>query len=487
MTLLSKTVNAVWWSFLEQLLRRGVSILVTLFLARFLVPEDFGLLAVMTVFIVIATALMDSGIAQAVIRKLNPDDAYYSTALYANISLGGLAYSLLFFSAPFIAEFYDEQRLTLLIRVAGCVVVINAFQVIQVAMLSRDLNFKMQMQANVPAGIVSGSVAVLMAYLGFGVWALITQTVLNALLVVIAYWWMQPWRPSQEFDIASLKEMYNFGYKLFLSRLLSALAKNMHVLVIAKVFSSQLAGLYFFADRVKSLIVDQLVTSIQKVTYPALSTLQDDNVRLKENYRKVLQTTTFLLSPTILIFAALAEPLFLVLLPARWLPAVPFLQLMCLIALLYPLQSINLNILKVKGRSDLYLAISIFKKVTLFAILFISYRYGVIAILLGKLLQSFISYLPNGYYSYRLIGYSYKEQISDVLPNLLLSLFVSACVLAMVKWLPLPPLVLIVLGFTLGTVMYLGIAKILHLASIVMVQDIVIKKIGKKSDKVTVF
>lgn len=475
-----KTVVGVVWSFFEQLLRRGVSILVTLLLARFLVPEDFGLLAIVTVFITIATSLMDSGIKEAVIRKLNADSAYFSTAFYTNLMLAALAYGLLFVAAPYIASFYEDTRLTLLLRVAGVVVLINAFQSIQVALLSRDLNFKLQMKAMVPAAIVSGLVAVALAYQGAGVWALIAQTLLNALLIVAVYWWIQPWRPSRVFDVASLKEMYSFGYKLFLSNLLTHITKNLYVLVIAKLFSAQVAGLFFFADRIKSMVVDQLVTSIQKVTYPALSTLQNDNIRLKANYRKVLQTTTFLLFPVVLMLAALSEPLFQVLFPSRWLPAVPYLQLMCLVAILYPLHSINLNILKVKGRSDLYLGISVFKKITLFCILFVSHRYGVTGILIGSLVQSFISYLPNGYFSYRLIKYSYKEQLFDVLPSLALSLIVSACVLALVSWLQVPPIALLCLGSLLGGLMYIGLAKALRLAPMTMAQGIVMSKISKK-------
>jgi O-antigen/teichoic acid export membrane protein len=478
-----KTMYGVLWSFLEQLLRRGISIIVTLLLARLLVPEDFGLLAMITVFINIASSLMESGIKEAVIRKLKADNAYFSTAFYTNLMLAALAYGLLYAAAPYIANFYEDQRLTLLLRVAGMVVLINAFQSIQVAILSRDLNFKLLMKASMPAAILSGLLAVVLAYQGAGVWALVAQTLLNATLVAMVYWWLQPWRPMQGFDLSSLKEMYGFGYKLFLSKLLSHFSKNIYVLVIAKVFSSQVAGLYFFADRIRSLIVDQLVTSIQKVTYPALSTQQEDNPRLKVNYRKVLQTTTFLLFPVLLLFAALAGPLFQALLPVRWHSAVSYLQLMCLVELLYPLHSINLNILKVKGHTDLYLAISIFKKVMLFGILYVSYRYGVIGILIGKFILSLISYIPHAYYSYRVINYTYKEQFLDVLPSLLLSLFVSACVLAFVTWIPLPPLALLICGSLLGGLLYLGLAKSIRLAPMMMAQELAKKILAKKTAK----
>lgn len=476
MKLRSSVIAGVLWSFLEQLLRRGISIIVTLLLARFLVPEDFGLLAMMTVFIAIATALMDSGIQQAVIRKLEPDEAYFSTAFYTNLALGALAYTLLFVTAPFIASFYEELRLTLLIRVAGVVVLINAFQVIQVAMLSRDLNFKMQMKASVPAAVISGILAVVLAYMGFGVWALIAQTVLSALLIVLIYWWVQPWRPKAIFDLASLKEMYSFGYKLFLSGLLDTVSRNIYVLVIAKVFSAGVAGLYFFAERIKDLVISQLVSSVQKVTYPALSSLQDDNVKLKEGYRNVMQVTTFMLFPAMLMLAALAQPLFELFFPERWLPAVPYLQLMCIVGVLYPVHSINLNILKVKGRSDLFLGLEVFKKITLFVVLFISYRYGVIGILIGRGVQSLVSYAPNSYFSKQLIGYSVREQVQDILPSLGVAAAVSLTIYFVQHLLVMPPFMSLLVYGTMGLVVYLLLAKVFKLSAYLLAEKMIRKR-----------
>ena len=481
MALAAKTTIGVMWSFFEQLLRHGVSILVTLLLARFLVPEDFGLLAMMTVFIAIATSLMDSGIKQAVIRKLNPDDAYFSTAFYTNLALGLLAYSLLFIASPFIADFYDEPRLTLLIRVVGIVVVINSFQIIQVAMLSRNLNFKLQMKANVPAGIISGIVAVVMAYAGFGIWALITQTVLNALIVVIVYWLIQDWRPKRKFDIPSLIEMYSFGYKLFLSGLLNTISRNIYVLVIAKIFSASVAGLYFFAEKIKGLVISQLASSIQAVTYPALSTLQDDDQKLKEGFRNVMRVTTFVLFPAMLMLASIAEPLFESIFPERWMPAVPYLQIMCITGILYPLHSINLSILKVKGRTDLYLGLEVFKKITLFLILFISYRFGVVGILIGSGVQSIISYIPNSYFAKQLINYGVKEQLADILPSLVIAIVVSLLAYFLSIVLTTSSIIkLMVIGFS-SVVAYLILAKIFKLDAFKFVESIFLKRFIKIS------
>jgi len=447
MTLTQKTLEGVIWSFAEQLGRRGVGIAVTLLLAWFLTPADYGLVSMMAVFLAIATSLMDSGFREALIRLHRAGQADFDTAFYTNLVLGLFSYALLFAAAPFVALFYNEPRLVILMRVAGIVVIINSFQVVQSAILTRNLNFKIQLQATIAAGIASGIIAVFFAYMRLGVWALIAQMLSAAFMTTVMLWRLQGWRPSFGFSLESLGSMYHFGCKLFLSGLINTIFKNVYVVVIAKVFSATIAGYYFFADRIKELIISQLVGSIQAVTYPALASVQQDDIRLKAGYRKVIQVTTFLLFPIMAMIAALAEPIFLVFLPDQWLPAVPYLQLMCIAGLLYPLHSINLDILKVKGRSDLFLYIEIFKLVILTVILSISIRYGVFGILIGQIISSVLAYIPNSYFSSKLINYPVREQMTDCMPG-----FVLSCAVALMTYgagflIPWPAVVkLIVLG-----------------------------------------
>ena len=418
MSLSAKTTTGILWNFSEQLARRGVGIFVTLLLARFLVPEDFGLVAMMAVFLALGGSLMDSGFREALIRLENVTQKDYATAFYANLVLGLISYGVLFAAAPTIAEFYEEPRLVELIRVASLTVIIMSFQVVQVASLSRKLNFKAQLKASFPASVISGIVAVYLAYIGWGVWALVSQTILNALLHTVLLWKMEGWRPTREFSWPSIKGMYNFGYKLFLSGVLDTVFQNLYVIVIAKVFSAPVAGLYFFANKIKELIVQQLVRSIQTVTYPALASVQNDNARLKQGYKKIVILMTIILFPGVLFTAALAEPIFQLLLPDKWSPAVPYFQLLCIVAVMMPLHSINLNILKVKGRSDLFLYLEIIKKAVHAITLLITFRYGVTAILIGQIVISFLNYIPNSYFSSKLLGYSLREQISDFFPIL---------------------------------------------------------------------
>ncbi|MBZ0329193.1 lipopolysaccharide biosynthesis protein [Halomonas sp. ANAO-440] len=481
----NRTMAGVLWNFLEQLSKRGISIAVTLLLARLLLPEDFGLLAMMSVFVTIASVLMDSGLKQAVIRKKNAQQADYNTAFYANILVGILSYSILYISAPWISSFYDEPRLVLLIRVAGLLVIINSFQIVQSAILSRKLNFKAQLQASVPASILSGSFAVFLAYNGAGVWALVAQMMLSGLLLTIFLWRLQSWRPSLTFSWSSFKEMYSFGYKLFLASLLSHFTKNIYVLTIGSVFGTAVAGLYYFSYRLKELVVSQLVSAVQKVTFPALATMQDDNVRLKKSYRKVLRATTFVLFPCILLTASLAEPLFEFALPERWLDASIYLQIMFLASMLYPLHAINLNILKVKGRTDIYLGISVFRKFFTFFVLFISYRYGVVGILVGQIFLSIFAYIPNSYYSHKLIGYSVREQLADCASSFILSAVIFSGIYFSVQYLVWSPLVKLLFFAPLGVMLYIGLAKIFKVKAYKQIEELVrsrlnIRGIGRK-------
>lgn len=427
MSLVAKSKVGVLWNSIELLAQRGVAVITTLVLAYFLAPEDFGLLAMIAIFLAIGTSLMESGFRQALIRQLNVESVDFDTAFYSNLVLGILSYLILYFCAPFIADFYEEQRLTLIIRVASISILIQSLQVIQVARLCRKLDFKTQLKASLPSNLISGSVAIGLAiWLDAGVWSLVYQILIASLLQTALLYFYVPWLPKWRFSFQSLKTMYGFGYKLFLASLLDTIFKNIYVSVIAKLFTASIAGYYFFANKIKELVVTQIVRAIQTVTFPAMALIQQDTSRLKLAYKRIIRLSTYILFPILMYLAVLADLLFEIFLPAAWSPAVPYLQIMCISGLMYPLHSINLNILKVKGRSDLFLFIEVIKKALIVIGLLISWRYGVYGILIGQVMVSFISYIPNSYFSSRLIGYSVVEQIKDIMPNLSLTVIVSA-------------------------------------------------------------
>ena len=403
------------WSFGDQLARRGVGIFVTLFLARILAPEDFGLIAMITVFMALGQSLMESGFRQALIRLPVINEVDYSTAFYANIGLGCISYGILFMAAPGVALFFGEARLVDLVRVGSLAIIINSFQVVQVASLSRNINFKAQMQAGVPASIVSGVIAITLAQLGFGVWALIYQSLSSAFVHTSILWWSHGWRPKAGFKLKSARELYRFGGKLFVSGGLDTLFKNIYPLIIAKIFSAPVAGLYFFADRVRELVVSQLLQSIQAVTYPALSKKQMDKGELKINYRRVIKMVIAVYVPTVTVLIMVSPWGFELALSAEWFPAHYYLQMLLAATLLYPINSLNLNILKVLGRSDIFLMLEIFKKAAMVVVILVTSQISVEAMLWGQVIQSLFFYFPNKYYSDRLINYSFYEQFRDVI------------------------------------------------------------------------
>ena len=424
-TLRQRTIIGIFWTFFEQFFRVGIQAITTLILAWFLLPEDFGIMAIIYVFFVIANSLMDSGFSQALIRKKEVNQADYSTMFYINLVLGFLIYALLLASAPFISSFYNEPRLVLLIRVSGLVVIINSFQLVQVAELTRKLNFNSQFRINLSSTIFSSIVAISMAVMGFGIWSLVAQILISSFVSTALYWIINKWRPSKDFSVESLKEMFGFGSKLLASGLLDTAFDNIYVIVIGKLFSATLVGYYIFSQRIEQLASTQLLTAVQRVTYPALSTIQDDNTAIKDFYRKVIQIITYVVSPCLIALAVLAKPLFSLMLKENWLSAVPYLQLLCVVGLFEPLHVINLNILKVKGRSDLFLYLEVIKKFMIVIIILISVKFGIFGILIGQIVGTILSYIPNSYFSIKLIGYSILEQVDDFIPTTLLAVIMG--------------------------------------------------------------
>lgn len=479
-SLKAATTSGVIWSFTELILRKGVATLTTLVLAWFLTPEDFGLLAMITVFLAFADVLVDAGFSQSLIRKESLTQRELSTAFIANITIAALAYWLLFFCAPYIALFYEQPRLESLIRVAGVVIFFNALTVVQQAILSRALKFKLQLKVTLPAVILSGVIAVICAYVGAGVWALVFQVVSQSLLTTLLYWRLRLWTPSLEFGSDEFRELFSFGGYLLLAQVLNVPFKNMYVIVIAKVYATAIAGLYFFSEKIRDLLLNQLVKSIQKVTYPALSQVQSDNIILKRGYRQVISVTTFLIFPVLMFLAALVNNLFTLLLPATWFDAALFLQLMCFASLMNPLHAINLNILKVKGRSDLVFYLGVIKKTTAILIFFFTYQYGIEAIILGQIINSLLSYIPNSYYSRRLIGYKVSEQVADFLPTMLLAGLVGLCawlVQAILNWYVWVELFVIGSG---AVALYLTVAWLFNLSAFDHTSRLIQMKLRRK-------
>lgn len=460
----------VLWNLASLFVSRGASTLFMLFLARILAPEAFGLVAMATIVFELANAFVNSGLGAALIRSKQVSDLDLSTVFHANLLLSLLAYSLIYFAAPYIATFYSQPELTSLVRVMGLVVFINATKIVQVAILSRNMNFKHQMKANTLGVIVSGCLALVAAWIGWGVWSLVVQMLGSALISAIVLWVVSTWRPSMMASSESFGRLFKFGRNLLAEGLLSVLYQNSYVLVIGRLFSAEITGLYFIAKKISNLLSQQLTSAVQQATYPALSTLQNDNASLLLKYRQIMQLMMFLIAPVMGLLAGLAPMLFELLFDPAWSGAVPYLQLLCIVGALYPLNALNINLLNVKGRSDLVLKIGFVKKAVNLTLLFLAIPYGVMGIVISQVLGSFFALVPNTYFSFRLIKYSLLDQIRDAVKPLLSSALAGLSVFWMqCYFMPSWP-VFLLCGFT-GVAVYGSACGILKSEALIVVWE----------------
>lgn len=416
MSLAQSTVRGVIWNFSELLLRRGLAAATTLLLTYFLSPADFGLISMLSLFLAVAAGLMDSGLKEALVRRRRLSVRLLNTTLWASLGLGVLAYVLLYCAAPWVANFYDQPRLVVLIRVIGVVILFNALQTAPVARLTQALDFKALIRASLPAAVFSCLLALGMAYAGFGVWALIAQSLASAAVGTLLIWKTAGWRPNWQVDWRPLAALYRFGYKLFFSSLVALTVRNAVPSMLGKFLGATPAGYYYFVDKIMEMIMGQLVYSIQNVTYPAFSKISKETEQLREAYRKVVEVMAFMVSPLLMIGAGLADPLFEMCFSSQWWPAASCFRWLCIAYLMYPLHALNLNILKVKGRSDIFLWLELVKATIALGILWFTLPLGLQAVLWGQVCVSMFCYLPNAMYSKSLIGYSVTKQVRDVLP-----------------------------------------------------------------------
>ena len=456
-SLKDKTVRGVGWSFIDNIASSGITFLVGLILARLLTPEEYGVMAMIAIFIAVSNSIIDSGFSNALIRKVHINRIDYNTVFYFNIVVSIVLYISLFIASPVISVFFKEPILMEVMRIIGFILIINALSIIPRTIFVRNVNFKTQTKVSLISSISSGFVGIGMALAGMGVWSLVGQQLSRQLLNTLFLWIFCKWHPNFEFSIKSFNELFGFGSKLLLSGLINTIYKNIYYIIIGRFYASSILGQYTRAEQFNTIFSSNLTTVVQRVSYPVLSSIQEESERLREAYRKVIKTTMLISFACMLGLAAVAKPLILILIGAKWLPAVYFLQIICFAGMLYPLHAINLNILQVKGRSDLFLKLEIIKKVIAIGPIMIGIYCGIEYMLWGSVVSSFIAYFLNSYYSAGLIDYPTIDQLKDILPTFLTSLtvaFIMWCV-SLLDWsvyLLLP--IQLVLGILLAFFIY---------------------------------
>ena len=465
MSLKQKAITGVVWSAIENFAAKGVQFILGIVLARILVPEDYGLIGMIMVFLAISATFIDSGFSKALIQKKNRDEKDFSTVFYFNIAIAVCFYLILFFSAPLIANFYDQQVLVSIVRVIGLIVIINSFAVVQRSKFTINIDFKTQTKASLLSIVISGLFGIYLAYSGYGVWALVVQALIRAALNVGALWYFSKWIPRDGFHYNRFKSLFSFGSKLLLSRLIDTVYKNIYLIVIGKLFSTAELGFYTRAKQLNDFPSANITSILQRVTFPLLSGIQDDNIRLKENYRLIIKLSALIVFPLMMGLAALAEPIVLIILTEKWLNSVWMLQLLCFAGMWYPIHSLNLSILNVKGRSDLFLRLEIIKKVIITIVLIVSIPFGIKAMIIGQIFTSIIGLVINTYYTNLIISYNLVQQLSDIFGVLVVSLLMGILIYVTIGYIENSALQLLV-GFIEGVLFFIGITWFANIGEI---------------------
>lgn len=403
--------SGVVWTFLQQFSVQGINFIVQIVLARLLMPSDFGLIAMIAIFIAIGQSLSDSGMSTSLIRNDKNSENDYGTVFITNIAVSLLIYLVVYASAPFAAEFYEQPVLKDLLRLYAVVFIINAFSTVQLAKFSKELKFKIQFTYQLPSTIIGAATGVFLAYRGFGVWSLVWLNIVQSLTFVMMLWFFHNWRPRFLFDKSVFFHHFNFGYKLTLSSLLNTVYLNLYKIIIGKQFSAASVGYFTQADSLRLFPVNQLSAVLNKVTFPLFASIANDQAKLRQAYNSAMRLVLSLSAAMMLILILVAEPLFLLVFGEKWLPSVPYFQILCIASIFLPIGTYNLNILKVKGRSDLFLKVEVIKKVIGVLALLSAVPFGIEAMVWSLCMTNITFAYLNGYFSGKFINYSLFDQI----------------------------------------------------------------------------
>lgn len=451
-SLKNTTVRGVEWSIADTLSYQGITFLVGMVLARILSPEEYGLIGIITIFIIVFDAIVDGGFSNALIRKNDADDLDYSTVFYANLVVSILLATLLFFSSSAIGSFFKQPQLVPLTKVMSSIIIINAFVIIQRTILVKRIDFKTQTKCSLISSLIGGAVGIGMAVGGFGVWSLVGQQVSMQLGRAILLWCSTRWYPKLRYSWERFNALFSFGWKLLLSSIISTLWNQVYQVVIGKCYTPATLGQFTRAQQFSTICSSNLTAVVQRVSYPVLSRIQDDKPRLKDAYRRVIKTTVLMSFVLMLGMAAVAKSMIQVLIGDQWLPAVPYLQIICLYMMLYPLHAINLNMLQVQGRSDIYLKLEIMKKGVAVIPVLLGIFVNIYWMLAGCVITDIFAFYLNAHYSGPFINYGFMDQIKDILPSLGIALAMALLVFCL-SFLPISPFILLPLQIVAGALM----------------------------------
>lgn len=451
-----------FWRFAERSGAQLVTFVVSIVLARILIPEDYGQIALITVFTSIMQVFVDSGLGTALIQKKDATDLDFSSVFFFNLIVCLILYILMYLCAPLIAEFYKDSSLVPIIRILSLTIIISGVKGIQQAYVARFMLFKRFFFSTLGGTVFSAFPGIGMAYAGFGVWAIVFQQLSNTTIDTLILWLTVKWRPKKMFSWKRLKGLLSFGWKMLISSLLDTTYTNIRGLIIGKMYSPIDLAYYNQGEKFPSVIASNINTSIDSVLLPTMSSAQDNRARIKAMTSRSIKTSTYIMAPLMMGLAFCSEPIVHLILTDKWLPCLPFLRVFCVTYMFYPIHTANLNAIKAMGRSDLFLKLEILKKIVGMGLLIATMWFGVMAMTYSLLISCVLSQIINSWPNKKLLNYSYKEQLRDILPSITLSIFMGLIV-SLVSIFHLPSLITLIMQIAVGIIIYIGASKVLRL------------------------
>lgn len=460
-----KVISGLFWRYFERCAAQGVTFIVGIVLARVLTPEDYGLSSLSAIYIGIISIISDLGLTRALIQKKDADELDYSSVFYVNLTMSVLVYLIIFFTAPLASMFYKEPRLTAIIRVSSLTMPIGALFAMQSTIITKKMEFKKYFWATITGTIISSFVGIAMALNGLGVWAIVGQSMTNMIIDRLFLTALVRWRPRLMFSKKRVKPLFNYGWRLFVSGALDQIYGNIYSLVIGRVYSTSDLAYYERGKQYPMYIINNINSSIQSVLFPAISTVQNKIEDVKNIVRRSIVTSSFFIFPMMTGLGIMAELIIHVMITDKWLPAVPFIRFCCFTYALWPIHTANLQAISALGRSDIFLKLEVIKKVIGISVLLITLPHGLIAMMWGSSAVAVVSSFLNASPNKKLLGYSYFEQLKDLLPSIVLSAVMAVCVL-LVGMIPMNDIVKIFLQVLTGAAVYFGLAKLFRLESL---------------------
>ncbi|MBU0768946.1 MAG: lipopolysaccharide biosynthesis protein [Proteobacteria bacterium] len=471
-SLKNKAITGMIWNSIDKIAIKGVAFVIGIILARILMPADYGLIGMLAIFIAFSDMFVGGGLSMALIQKTDRTDVDYSTIFHFNLIVGLICYLILFFSAPLIAQFFNAPQLAMLTRVLSLIIIINALAIVQQTRLTIKLDFKTQALISLFSVVIGGAIGLFMAYRGFGVWALVSQTLSSSLVRAASLFYFNKWMPMLTFSVASFKQLFGFSSKLLGAGLVATVVNNLYSILIGKIFAAKDLGFYTKAKEYPEFLSATLSMVLQGVTFPILASLQNDRIRMVSVYGRIMGIIVFFVIPTLTLFALLSEPFVRIFLTEKWMPVVPLIQWMCFARMITPISSLNMTILNAIGRSDLYFWVDISKLPLTLATLTLTIPLGLTAIVIGHFATSFICYFINAYYPGKLFGFGAVRQIKEMWRVICATLFMSMAVFISMILLP-SDLLKLLISAPLGIGVYIIAAYLLKIKEFSEVYEII--------------